>query len=443
VAEKMQASQKRKLEDEDDTQEPSRFRWTQYAIDMLLHQFKKQRSEGGWLLAPSYQREPYLWPTKRMQDLILTVFDDLPIPPIYLLVEKRSTGLFDGLQRISSLLKFQQNELLVPVDTQSKGEGIPKRFIQPCYQDLPMTTFSQLSYKGVCFFNNYTIFVVELHTVRHKQEYFKRLNYSLQQTQGERLHSSNTLRAQQVSELVKEHLENKLIEPDNATKKREKAFERMCCFFFLESKEGGWDNFTNKEVIMDFILKTEQFTDLLVTQVMQQVKAIHSKVYDVHLLSLLVAAQVNKDVLLGYDLIVKDKKLLKTFNRLLPKGNGKCKPSLQKTQKWFLALAEIPDLKLRCKYLRRKTTTSTKKEYTWRIFGAIHEWFESRCTLKELPSPQLCLICGMSTMTIWSTQDGGLCGRSTDLIETCEKCVEWLSLLSSSEARAFLQGDII
>jgi len=447
-SQKAQYSQKRKLDEDDDpdnVDEPTRFRGNQFTIEMILDKFTKQKRDGGWMMQPMYQREAYLWPTKRMQDLILTVFDDLPIPPIYLLVEKRGRGLFDGLQRISSLLQFKQDSLAVPIDVKGKGEGIPKGYIQAQYHDLLFAQFSHLTPKGVCFFNNYTMCVVEIHDVRRKEEYFKRLNYSLQQTQGERLHSSNSLRSQQISQLVKEHLHDKLIEPDNATGKRAKAFERMCCFFFLESKEGGWDNFTNKEVIMDFILQKEPFSDPFVTQVMQQVKAIRSKVYDVHLLSLLLAAKVNKDVLVGYDFIIQDKKLRKSFNRLLPNGNGKCKPCLEKTKKWFLALAHLSDVKLRCKFLRfKKSTLKTKDDCVWKILEAVREWWTTqKCKVVECVNPLRCIICGLSITKIMLVCDGGLCERTDNEIAACEKCGEWLSVLSSTEASAFLRGEII
>lgn len=90
--------------------------------------------------------------------------------------------------------------------------------------------FDMLSESDQSRFNDYKIVVVTLKNVTDKSDFFRRLNYTLQPTPGERLHACNTKRSNGIQQFFERH-------------KRSKTFERMCVLFYLEVEPHAWKRF--------------------------------------------------------------------------------------------------------------------------------------------------------------------------------------------------------
>ena len=97
------------------------FELTDEHKDRILSQIKNLRSDIKYdedsvtgLSAPEYQREELIWSGKAMSRFIESILLGYPIPLIFLADREDGTlEIVDGLQRISTLSKFLNNELML------------------------------------------------------------------------------------------------------------------------------------------------------------------------------------------------------------------------------------------------------------------------------------------------------------------------------------------
>lgn len=75
-------------------------------LDMTFGELMNMYEEGTFFISPEYQRA-FRWDTYQQSQFIESILLGIPIPPIYIAVEKNGKWeLVDGLQRISSIFSF-------------------------------------------------------------------------------------------------------------------------------------------------------------------------------------------------------------------------------------------------------------------------------------------------------------------------------------------------
>ena len=85
-----------------------------FPIDYLYLNYKSDEDSVTGLSAPEYQREELIWSGKAMSRFIESILLGYPIPLIFLADREDGTlEIVDGLQRISTLSKFLNNELML------------------------------------------------------------------------------------------------------------------------------------------------------------------------------------------------------------------------------------------------------------------------------------------------------------------------------------------
>ena len=78
--------------------------------DRSLAEFHRWKKNGRLIVDPEWQRE-YVWDAKRASRLIESLLIDLPIPVIYLALDKEGRyEVIDGLQRLTSIFRFFDGE---------------------------------------------------------------------------------------------------------------------------------------------------------------------------------------------------------------------------------------------------------------------------------------------------------------------------------------------
>lgn len=75
-------------------------------LDMTFGELMNMYQEGSFFISPEYQRA-FRWDTYQQTQFMESILLGIPIPPIYIAVEKNGKWeLVDGLQRISSIFSF-------------------------------------------------------------------------------------------------------------------------------------------------------------------------------------------------------------------------------------------------------------------------------------------------------------------------------------------------
>lgn len=137
--------------------------------DRSLFELHRQFTKGRLVIDPDWQRE-YVWDRKRASRLIESFLIDIPVPVIYLAVNKEgSFEVIDGLQRLTSCFNFFDDkfsliglEILpslngkrfksLPTDLQSKLESTTIRtfeLAETTPQDLMFLIFERLNTGGI------------------------------------------------------------------------------------------------------------------------------------------------------------------------------------------------------------------------------------------------------------------------------------------------------
>lgn len=89
--------------------------------------FKGRRADGSLEISPKFQRRP-VWLEEERSELVSTVMQRLPFPEVYIHTQPNAEDgterhiVVDGQQRITSLLKFMDNEVPLPVDDNWQGQ---------------------------------------------------------------------------------------------------------------------------------------------------------------------------------------------------------------------------------------------------------------------------------------------------------------------------------
>jgi hypothetical protein len=234
---------------------PREFQPKCYDIKYILFQFH----HGNWILSPEYQRNANIWPRSRQARLIHTIFDNLPINQLYLL-ERELEGhpqvsLFDGLQRLSALINFQENKLTVT------RTSIPESMInkETASKAVSNLTFGHLNALGQRHFESYQIPIVVVRGLRDKTAYFSRLNYTLLPTHGEKLRMNSGIRTAEIMQLVTDVKEKLIVHKKSET--RSQLFYRFCVLMYVLSENVNTLKMRNVQRLMN--IKTTFSAELI------------------------------------------------------------------------------------------------------------------------------------------------------------------------------------
>jgi len=89
----------------------------QWTLGFLLERINKQKIE----IDPDFQRLPTAWKETRKQNLIISFYRGIPVPPIYLFeVDSGRYIVIDGLQRITAIKDFVDGKFSVGIDGSDK-----------------------------------------------------------------------------------------------------------------------------------------------------------------------------------------------------------------------------------------------------------------------------------------------------------------------------------
>jgi uncharacterized protein with ParB-like and HNH nuclease domain len=95
----------------------------------VLSFFIVQEQDGDLELNPDYQRD-YVWDKKNAQSLLFSVFSNLPLGSISVVLDPKADKyceIVDGKQRITTLLKFFNNEFPVYVSIDTETVVMPEK----------------------------------------------------------------------------------------------------------------------------------------------------------------------------------------------------------------------------------------------------------------------------------------------------------------------------
>jgi len=134
-----------------------------YSVDYLVHLMREESKK--IILVVPFQRK-YIWKDDRASLLIESIIMNVPIPPLYFSEEPDNNWLvIDGLQRLTAILKFYNNEFaLKKLDIVAELEGRK-------YEELP--------YKSKRLLDTGLMRVIVVRNSSHpeiKYDVFKRLN---------------------------------------------------------------------------------------------------------------------------------------------------------------------------------------------------------------------------------------------------------------------------
>lgn len=92
-----------------------------------ISEFYEQYLLNKYNFDPSYQRRGNVWKEKNQSFLIDTIFKNFPMPPIFLeqkIINGKTTyDVIDGKQRLTSIVKFINNEIRLPANFSSDDYG--------------------------------------------------------------------------------------------------------------------------------------------------------------------------------------------------------------------------------------------------------------------------------------------------------------------------------
>lgn len=218
--------------------------WGDYPIDTLLirheqrtvHDVVRRIDQGSFVMDPDFQRE-FIWDDEKQSKLIESVLMRIPLPVFYLAEDTKGRMIVvDGLQRLSTFVRFIQNGLNLKLPNQ---------------KELHKKNFEGLSPKlqnriEDC---NLVLYIVDAKIPeRARLDIFERVNSGVPLTRQQMRNSlymgpaTNFLKQEASTELFKEATGNSL--QSNTMRDRE-FVNRFCAFHLLELDEykGEMDEF--------------------------------------------------------------------------------------------------------------------------------------------------------------------------------------------------------
>jgi uncharacterized protein DUF262 len=237
--------------------------WGDYPIDTLLirheqrtvHDVVRRIDQGSFIMDPDFQRE-FIWDDEKQSKLIESVLMRIPLPVFYLAEDVKGRMIVvDGLQRLSTFVRFIQNGLKLKL---------------PYQKELDKKNFEGLSPKlqnriEDC---NLVLYIVDAKIPeRARLDIFERVNSGVPLTRQQMRNSlymgqaTSFLKQEASTALFKEATGNSL-QPDTM---RDREFvNRFCAFHLLELDDykGEMDEFLASALIHMNVLPTRELNVL-------------------------------------------------------------------------------------------------------------------------------------------------------------------------------------
>src|SRR3546814_13528922 len=96
----------------DEVRREARYVVTDFSIELVLSKFKEEAEHEGDIYVPDYQRS-LSWGDERSSYFIESLLLRVPVPPIFLYDVDGSLEIFDGSQRIRSLVRFARGRFVL------------------------------------------------------------------------------------------------------------------------------------------------------------------------------------------------------------------------------------------------------------------------------------------------------------------------------------------
>lgn len=397
-------------------------------LSSLIFYFKTNQ----WIMKPDYQRQQDIWPHARKEDLIQTVFEKRPIHPLLILqIKKCKKSLYDGLQRMSSLISFYDNNLRVI-----------NHKIAECYYKNKTEThvrYEDLNEEGKNLFKSYTVCYFTLFEMP-TDNYFSRVNYTLLQSVGEKLHSIGSPVSKQICRLL-ENIPENCIECEHDSGKRMKLFERMAILLYIKvtGEEVQSTYFGNLE---QFVSSSNPISPQKEKEMIEDLKSHHIPIHEKHLIPLLLSNYPRSQI---YDQLCEHKFLKTKFTEKL-KSNGTNYKNIKFNVDLFNSLFEMFDI--------------NNKDVTWNNMKIIMNYplteneyplicmfinyqkenrFQKIGNERELEKKCCCDICHNNVRHVRACQNGVLSNNlNTDLVKACFKCSDMLAIYNNDQIKEFL-----
>ena len=201
-----------------------------FPIDYLYLNYKSDEDSVTGLSAPEYQREELIWSGKAMSRFIESILLGYPIPLIFLADREDGTlEIVDGLQRISTLSKFLNNELML-INLEKLTE------LNDC-------TFGQLPLNEQRRFRAKSLRIVVLD--EEKVELFNRLNTSSEEANASEIRSGKEYKngfMRLVKELTLDPIFVRNTKLSEEKKNRKEDIELITRFFALSHNYENYGN---------------------------------------------------------------------------------------------------------------------------------------------------------------------------------------------------------
>lgn len=257
------------------------------------------------LIQPKYQRRRSPWPLKAKSGLIDTIFNNYPIPPIYLRDfvgqdGKRNKEIIDGQQRISTIVEFFNNEFKL-----TRNISNPE-FVGCQYSELPEDEkilfedfeVSFLAIRGaldsdiISIFSRLNSFSLPLNSQEKRNALFvgeiKALIYELSSEfytfwTMYRILSDNQIARMQDALLVSEIISTIL---NGFSSSSSPSLDRMYAHFEdnLEEREKLYNNFNKTMTILGNLFASDQIQKVFKPKFMFYTLfiCVYSKIYGIH-----------------------------------------------------------------------------------------------------------------------------------------------------------------
>lgn len=276
----------------DSTSEP----WGDYPLDDILirnenrtvYETIRKIDRGSFVMDPEFQRD-FIWPKDKQSKLIESVIMRIPLPVFYLAEDDEGRGIVvDGLQRLSTFLRFRRDELKLRLPDRSELNG---------------KSFSELPYKlqnrvEDC---NLTFFIIDSRVPeRARLDIFERVNSGVPLT---RQQMRNSLFTGNATRFLKNESQTDLFLKAtggslNTKSMRDREFvNRFCAFRILgyQNYRGDMDRF-----LADCLQKMNQMDELDLTSLSQSFRtslATNTELFNEHAFRRSLRTNDNRSVL--------------------------------------------------------------------------------------------------------------------------------------------------
>lgn len=305
------------------------------------------------------------------------------------------------------MIEFYSNRLGLPRDVMEEYKIISDE----CKAD--DIYFRDLTKVGQQSFERYKLFYITVKNYDEQQiqVLFKRLNYSLAQTLGEKLHSIASPLAKRIDLLLKDFGDR--VDSHYDSSRRHKLFEKLAIVLLIKTNPNT--ERCDQVELENFITKSPNVDESHFIAI-RKVFCQNTKIYERHLIPLLLCENPTTPM---YSLLYSHKSF---FNKFNANFHASCKSifSVNKNIELFNGLCAL------------ETFADEYKKYV--VFAIIQNLYLDQCPNKTTSSG-LCDVCHLPNRTRYEGKDGGILNWQLPIINVCSRCKNYLPFLTSDQIR--------